>query len=302
MLPMEEDVVGRGFNFEKSHPELFAGEALCDSAIYYSRKTRDNYGGYQNDYGNDYVQMTSTLFDAGVKFEVLNTIPHPSSSCRKLFLPSAAVLTYDEIRDLEIFRLAGGRIYATGPCGVYDENCRRRATPYIEELLIDDIKRPEKWPHNTWDNTVEAVQCQNPPGWREVKKNLYWNPLRSSANVELPEGLAVSSLDGFFDRSFMLDDNRIVKHFLAKKFTRELNEDMENKREKNNWASNSLVTNLFPVNTQNEYTVELPEGCKTAQLVLPLDGGTFSDLSISEGKAKITLLENCFYFLIVCQM
>ena len=74
---------------------------------------------------------------------------------------------------------------------------------------------------------------------------------------------------------------------------------MEAKRE-NRAASNSLVTNLFPVDTPLQAVVTVPENCTQAQLVLPLDGGTFTELTIKENKAEIILPKDCFYFMIIC--
>lgn len=297
MLPMEADIADGGFNFEKSHPELFDGEAVTDSAVYFARNTRDYYGGLNSDYSLDYIRTVSDLFEEGVKFEVVTSIPHPSSNIRKLYVPSAAILSREELRDLEIFRLAGGVIYASGPCGVYDIDCRRRVKPYIEELEINDIKRAKEWPHDTWKN-AEPERCKNAPGWRKVKENMYWNPQRAQDDAGVPDGVAVAGLQGFFDRSYQLADGRTVKHFLAKKFTRTLNEELEAKREIRT-ASNSLVTDLFPVNTLNSYEITAAEGYSSGTLVLPLNGGTFTPIEFKNGKASITLPENCFYFMIV---
>ena len=227
---------------------------------------------------------------------MLSRFHHPSN-IRKLYVPSAAILSREELRDLEIFRLAGGVIYASGPCGVYDIDCRRRVKPYIEELEINDIKRSKEWPHDTWKN-VEPERCKNAPSWRKVKENMYWNPQRAQDDAGVPDGVAVAGLQGFFDRSYQLADGRTVKHFLAKKFTRTLNEELEAKREIRT-ASNSLVTDLFPVNTLNSYEITAAEGYSSGTLVLPLNGGTFTPIEFKNGKASITLPENCFYFMIV---
>ena len=298
MLPMEEDICGTGFNFEKSHQELFEGTAATDTALYFSRNTRDNYGGYMADYGHDFSRAASELFAAGVQFEVTTHIPHPSSNLRTLFLPSAAILSNEEIRDLEIFRLAGGKVYASGPCGVYNVNAERRSAPYINGEELSDLDRPGKWPHDTWE-AMEPARCANEPGWREVKPNLYWNPARVSDDAVMPFEGRSSEVKGFFARAFRLEDGRLVKHFLASEFTRQLNEELEAKRE-NRAASNSLVTNLFPVDTPLQAVVTVPENCTKAQLVLPLAGGTFTELTIKENKAEIILPKDCFDFMIIC--
>lgn len=297
MLPMEEDICGKGFNFEKSHPELFDGEFVADSALYFSRNTRDLYGGYMADYAQDYSNAAAELFPAGVQFEVVTAVPHPSSGIKNLFLPSAAVLSREEIRDLEVFRLAGGRIYATGPCGVYNTNCERWAQPYIDGEEFTELDRPGKWPHDTWEK-MEPANCTNTPGWHQVKENLYWNALRVSDKAGLPFEPQPPEMEGFFSRAFRLNDGRLVKHFLASKFTRELNEELEAKREIRT-ASNSLVTALAPVNAATAGTIALPDGYTQAELVLPLDGGTFAELQAEDGKVKFQLPENCFYFMVV---
>ena len=297
MLPMESEIASVGFNFEKNNQELFDGEFSGDSAVYFSRNTRDNYGGYWADYCIDYVRTVSELFNAGIKFEVVTAVPHPASGCRKLFLPSAAILTRDEIRDLEVFRLAGGTIYASGPCGVYSCDCKRWKTPYIENEVLPELDRPLRWAHDTYEK-ADAVDCSNEPGWSKIKENLYWNPQRASKGAGIPIEKSNPAAQGFFDRTFKLKNGDQVQHFLAQKFTRTLNEELEAKREIRT-ASNSLVTDLFPVNTLNSYEITAAEGYSSGTLVLPLNGGTFTPIEFKNGKASITLPENCFYFMIV---
>ena len=59
------------------------------------------------------------------------------------------------------------------------------------------------------------------------------------------------------------------------------------------------MTDLAPVNAATTGTIALPDGYTQAELVLPLDGGTFAVLQAEDGKVKFQLPENCFYFLVV---
>jgi hypothetical protein len=294
-MPDEAELVAKAFLFEKRHTELFNLEPITDTGIFFSRFTRDNYGGYNVDYGLDYAACCRMLFDQGINFAVVSAIPHPASSFKYLVLPSAACLSNQEITELEIFRQGGGKVFVLGPVGVFDEKGRRRTKPWIDIINLPDIKRTPKFPHDTWEKMIPA-RCLNAPKWYHVAENLEWHPQRLNDGMVTVDINAEPLPQGWRIRRFADPDGRHVIHGLAAELKLQLDDALEAKRTA--FLGNNIITDVIPRHAIRKISLRLPKNAAAAELYLPPDRDEPLKLFPKKGRVEFMLPKNCFYFLI----
>ncbi|MBO5761243.1 MAG: hypothetical protein J6S53_06855 [Lentisphaeria bacterium] len=302
-LPDEGEIIKKAFNFEKNHPEYFSGTHKTDTAVYFSRSTHDFAGGCQVDYVLDYMKTVQNLFEENKDFDVVTSIPDEMSSIRVLYLPSAACLSQNERKALDGFLQRGNRIYASGPCGIYDENGNKSNENWIAETLLLPFEREKFFPEGSFIFTERnTIFCGNEKGLREVRKNLFWNPERQFSAEESRE--KHSLLPRFFHRTFLLENGKKVTHFLSSSLKCTIDEANEKKRTLP--LGNTLINSLLLACQEKEEvlpeSLEIPIETRydTVKLIFPLAGenGIITEEKIKEGKIVVPLSPEKWYFII----
>jgi len=257
-LADDSELVGEGFNWEKSYPELFRGEAETDTAIFFSRATRDFYSEVIGDYCSDYNASCLNLTRANLPCEVVADIP-TFGKTRCLILSSVMCFAPAQRQQLAVFLKAGGMVIATGPTGHYDELGNPAAKPWLEDfgaaVELIEPERPGNFPpYKNFKAPVELTKCRVPDllqqkfqnGWFDLtvgKGRLLWRPERITHKVA---GAAVTTLLQARDQSavkisglpadWMLrqfrDGNRLLIHALPGQVVTTLHPTLQNQMTK----------------------------------------------------------------------
>jgi hypothetical protein len=242
-LADDADLVAEGFQWERAHPQLFAGEVDTDIAVLFSRVTRDFYGQIAGDYTNDYHATCLQLMRQGVSYGVVTEVPRIGRA-RRLVLSSAICLSRPERQAVEAFMAGGGTVIATGPCGFCDERANPVARPWLTELGLavewtDPARTGGFPPYKHYPNPTPLAECRvtktellvTKDGWSELlvgEGRLIWRAERVSLKGLVPAAMvwlqpdattsvAVRGLAaGWHSRKFRDGDRRLI-HFLPAK-------------------------------------------------------------------------------------
>jgi hypothetical protein len=193
LLADDSELVEEGYRWEKTHPQLFTGRVVADTAVFFSRATRDFYGQCQEDYVSDYHASCQELMRAGITYEVVTDIPEAGTR-RHLVLSSAVCLSADHRRRLLQFLDEGGTVLATGPTGHYDQRANQVSKTWLQEFGLScelvEPSRPGGFPpYQNVERPIAIAQChvsesfqkQLQDGWRIVpvgRGRLLWSPER----------------------------------------------------------------------------------------------------------------------------
>ena len=257
-LADDSELVGEGFNWEKTRPELFRGDAATDTAIFFSRATRDFYSQVIGDYCGDYNASCLNLSRANLPCEVVTEIP-AFSKTRCLLLSSVMCLSLAQRGQISKFMNAGGMVIATGPCGHYDEWGNLAAKQWLEEfgaaVELMEPDRPGNFPpYKNFKAPIELTTCRVPESLQQKFNNswfdlrvgqgrLLWRPERiTNKNA----GATVTTLlqsreqafvkisglpDGWMVRQYR-DGNRLLIHALPGKVVTTLHPTLQNQMTK----------------------------------------------------------------------
>jgi hypothetical protein len=306
-LPDDSELVGIPFGFEKAHPEWFDGESQAQIAILFSRKTRDNYGGYMADYGHDYIAACNRIFEAGYDAVTALEIPRPESACNILIIPSAACFSESDKTALKRWLDSGKIIIANGPFGVFDENAERVETQFTDDfglhLELPEIVREPKFPHDTWEK-YEPARCINEKKWHKLAGNFYWNPVRMQdiTDNSLFEILSMNFFEsdikatdgrGWYMRKFRDGKGRIILHVIAAEYELKLDEELESKRAHIN--NNNIITEIMPKNAVPVLNFKLIRDFSRIEFVTPLCSDQTTSL-IPVEMLSVTVPKGCYYF------
>jgi hypothetical protein len=289
-LADDSELVGEGFNWEKTHPELFRGDAETDTAIFFSRATRDFYSEIIGDYCSDYNASCLYLSRANLPCEVVTDIP-AFGKTRCLILSSVMCLSLVQRRQLAEFLNAGGTVIATGPSGHCDEQGNPAAKPWLEEfgaaVELNEPERPGNFPpYKNSKAPVELTKCRVPEsvqkkfrdGWLDLRVSqgrLLWRPERiTNKNT----GAAVTALlqsraqngvklgglpDGWMLRQYR-DGSRLLIHALPGKVVTRLHPTLQNQMTKQR-----IVEKLSFTSLTGSMILKTPAGLKSVTLHSP---------------------------------
>ena len=207
-LPDEPELIKEAYCWERDHASLFGGEPVANTAVFFSRSTRDFYGqASEKDYTDDYSITCHELIRGGIDFEVVTSMPEPGRR-PVLVLSSVICLSQKEREQLDAFLAEGGIIIATGPVGLRDERARPSAAPWLGGYDIDaTMAEPERapgFPPFTQAEPAAPPKCTGryrgqlvaADEWVRVvtgKGVLLWSPGRvqtDAAALALPERVA----------------------------------------------------------------------------------------------------------------
>ena len=248
-LPNEEDIVGEGYNYEKTHPDLFQGKPDCSCAVFCSSSTKINHGDSHADYEDAFSNLTRSCFEANLPTDVIVTLdeakPYPL-----LALGDVACLAASEREILRDFLQQGGIIVASGPLGTLDEHGAPVENDFLREFgLACRLCEPDRpvdaeMFFNRWEwlnqprvipDTVEVLTDNNKVDKDGVfyrfqvgKGQLYWSPRRlnnqqavpgflEQVRQLLPPSYRIETPVGLRWRAFRDGDN-VVIHFLNTNF------------------------------------------------------------------------------------
>ena len=308
-LPDDSELVGIPFGFEKAHQEWFTGESLAQIAILFSKKTRDNYGGYMADYGHDYMAACKKIFEAGYDAVTVLEIPSTESACNILIVPSAACLSETDKTALKLWLDSGKNVIANGPFGVFDENAERAEKQFTDDfglhIELPEIVRAPKFPHDTWEKR-EPARCVNEEKWHKLAGNFYWNPGRMqdmtddslfeilSGHFSEPD-IKVTDGRGWHIRKFHDGKGRIILHVIAAEYELKLDEELEAKRAHIN--NNNIITGIMPKNTVSALNFRLMRDFSRIEFAAPLCQDKTASLTPAE-MLRVTVPKGCYYFIL----
>ncbi|MEN6607700.1 MAG: hypothetical protein ABFD60_10685 [Bryobacteraceae bacterium] len=194
-LADDSELVQEGFQWEKSHPQLFAGDVDTDVAVYFSRATRDYYGQCAADYASDYHTTCLELMRAGISYDVVTAIPRYGDK-QKLVLSSVSCLSAEERRLLARFIESGGTVIATGPTGHYDQRARPVPRTLLQEFGASvEVIEPQRAggfpPGKNITQPEEVAQCRVPEELRkQIRDGWFSAPMRKGRLLWRPERVA----------------------------------------------------------------------------------------------------------------
>ena len=241
-FPDEPELVGEGFVWEKTYPHLFTGKPDAQTAVLFSRGTRDYYGQIHEDYVCDYHTTCSELMKGKRNFEVVTDIPEPED-WGILVMSSITCLGHDEREKLHEYLRNGGVLIATGPLGLRDERARFLEKTWLEEVgvevsVTESPRTPGFPPYENTEETISECRGVYEGGtigegeWINVtvgNGQLFWCPNRMGTgepdlhlaervrqNETEKEYSVVRSPEGWALRSFR-DQARLLLHGLPAK-------------------------------------------------------------------------------------
>jgi len=300
-LADDSELVEEGFRWEKAHPGLFTGEVDADTAVYFSRATRDYYGQCPGDYVDDYYAACLELLRAGISFDVVTAAPDAGKR-RCLVLCGVACLSAGERRQLARYMEGGGTVIAAGPTGHYDERARPLARGWLAEHgIAAEIVEPERAggfpPPRQFQ---QLAYCRAPgTGWRRAHGGrLLWRPERMTAKetaaaviAELRgsarAAIAVKGLPPGWRMRVYRDGNRRLIHCIPWKVGTVLHASLANQ-----FTRERVIEHLRYTALEGEVTVEPASRVvlHSPDLAGPRAGGNRVDLS---GVKRYFVLE-CF--------
>ena len=321
-LADDSELVGEGFNWEKTNSELFRGEAETDTAIFFSRATRDFYSEVIGDYCGDYNASCLNLSRENLPCEVVTEIPSLGKT-RCLILSSVMCLSIVQRKQLADFLYVGGMVIATGPNGYYDEQGNPAAKPWLEEFgatveLIEPDRPGNFPPYKNFKTPVELTKCRVPEsfqktfqnGWFDLpvsKGRLLWRPERiSNKNTRAAvaallqsrdqSGVKISGLpDGWMLRQYR-DGNRLLIHALPGKVVTSLHPTLKNQMTKQRIVEKLVFTPLVGTVALNSQLKFKSVRLHSPDLIQPHVGSTRSANEWIVETANVSR-----YFIVECE-
>ena len=305
-LPDEADVIGKAFSFEKDHPTLFDGEQIGQLGVYYSSDTRDHtmFGNLGKGYYRDYAGTLRALFRAGICAHTVFRFPQSTEQYPVILVPSAAVMSPDEIADMRRYLSVGGTIIATGPSPVGE--CRNTwqlpTRPDLADPLdfFDGIANGVWHKFADWISKTEIAPCADPCAFTEVSSGLYYNPCRvgeGDTAVQMltlcrryikPMPVTVEASQGYLITMFRSDAGVSV-HLLAENYDVDIDHHLDEIRFHRSRVN--FVNYVKPIGVSEQITVT----ANTApQVWTPFDE-TPSAVESANGTYRITLPEGTAY-------
>lgn len=190
-LPDEADIVGKPFLFEKEHPDLFGGDTIPQSAVYFSYETRNHtrFGGMVTGYYRDYVAINERLCKDGFSTHTIFDFPQDAKTYPVVFLPDAIRMNAQEKNALRRYLRAGGHVIAAGPTGF--DGCEHHFTLENRADLLHEAFQTIGTGYAPWQK-VELPPSEDENRWSEPETGLHYNPLRFSDETVLTAAIEMA--------------------------------------------------------------------------------------------------------------
>lgn len=321
VLKDDSELVGNGFNWEKAHGELFEADTDTETAVFFSRWSRDFYSMTAKDYFADYSVTCSYLLNKNITFDVVASIPEVGKY-KTLIVSSASCLDDGEYAALNRFIADGGIVIASGPVGCYNRRGNKPEQPWLAQYGIDcTLSEPERRgafpPWSLQQDVMPACsgtfhgKIANTSEWCELtsgKGRLFW----SSGRMQEKSGeLLLDSLlheltcpavvfpeetcAGWCFRVFKNSEGRLVVHGLAELFDVDTMHELEKQRK--NPRGNHIITSLARKNAMNNICIGLRDEFSTATFYAPLSGNS-EKIAVKNRQIKLELPEDVYYFIL----
>ncbi len=311
-LPDDAGAVETVFPFEAAHGDLYNTSLVSQAAVYFSYNTRNHtfYGDLQHGYGEDYMDTVAALLAAGISAETVLELPREPGEHPLLVLPSALCLSDAERAALKAFLSAGGKVIATGPCGLYDGKGDESDQPLLAEYGVDvQFSEPERdvdfW-DGDWQSQLRSVPCGNEAQWHDLAPNLSWHPMRLQdenapdlcakvKELAAPAAVEVVDAEGYF---FTLgrsncEPNTLVLQMLAADYDVEIDEELDAKRKHR--SRMNLITGVKPTGVGRTVVLKLNAESKDVQVFTPLNKNGHAQVSREGSRVTVALPEDCSY-------
>ncbi len=313
-LPDDPEIMAKAFSFEHLHDELFESEVLSQVGVYFSYNTRNNtfFGDIKNGYETDYKDTITSLFDAGIPTGTVFDIPENTKEYEVLLLPSVLCLSDNERASLERYLSLGGKVIATGPCGLYDENGNPSTCKFLSKYGVDVIFEEPEGPKNFWEDnwqsTIKSEPCRNQSKWHELDHDLFWHPRRLQDSnppdileilrrFSLTRPIEIDSAQGYLSSLHYSKSNPdvYILHLLAGDYDVEVDEEIELKRKHRSRVN--LITAVRAKNVTSEVKLHFNIKVKDIEVFTPFQEKS-SKVNIEKNLSSIFLPENSSYVIV----
>jgi hypothetical protein len=311
-LPDDAELTGKCYGYEAAHPELFNAQSNSSIAIYFSRNTLENYGGYITDYDLDYQKVCDYLFSGGYNADTVCHIPE-FGQYKVLIMASVACLDDVEIATLTRWLAQGGILLASGPFGICDKHGNQLKSQFMERFGLTiccptNIRTPVFPAKSVILNPAEATACcEAESRWQQPAANIYWHPRRMQENdhPELqkildkllpPPIVEPVAANGWYFRRVTDRTGRLLLHGLATQYSLKLNEKLEAERTANKSGIN-IITEVLPENSGQKLIFKVHSASNRPELFFPLQNIQIAP-EIKDGLLEFNIPEGCFYFIL----
>jgi hypothetical protein len=225
--------VGKAFGFEKDHPALFEGKQVAQLGVYFSYQTRKYtfFGGVQRGYYSDWRRTVEQLFAKGISPHTVFAFPPDASEYPLILVPSPLAMSEEEKKKLDTYLKNGGVALVYGPCALdgCDDGVCYPASPQVS----DPVAAFSAVPNGTritlpdWMTKTEFPKTDMAPAWREVRRGLFYNPVRISSGEITDSLLALTrqymkpmpveilQADGYLITAFEDEDAFVIRMLAA---------------------------------------------------------------------------------------
>ncbi len=301
-LPDEQHIVGKSFGFEAKNPQLFSGALVGQMGVYFSYETRNHtmFGALEQGYAKDFQTSLTMLFDGGICPHTVFEFPDNCDKYPVILVPSPYKMTGEELKAMEKYINAGGKVIVCGPCDVPEcgkvWNLENRSP---SGLNFFEKKGPQFSIVYDWMKEVEFEKV-SAGDWNEPKEGLYYNAMRVSDMEDTGElfelckkfssamPVKIQKAKGYLKSMFETENSYIV-HLLAADYDTDIDHHLDEIRYHRSRIN--YITKAEPVGIERDITVE---ASSVPDIFTPFNGES-SSAECVDGICRITLPEKCTY-------
>ena len=242
-LPDEAAPISAAFQFEKEHPELFAGSLQYECAVYFSEKTKtDSYfGACEPGATRDYRDLIRMLFSAGIRAETIFDFPDNAEDLPCVLMPSVILLSEAEKAAMKRYLKSGGTILRFGP-----------------DSPAQFPTRPEKDFESLKWLCGESFDFYNSADeWKELEFGLWYNQARNPHDLlDMLRANMKQTLPQVDARGFAVSVREKSIHLLALEYDLVIDEKLESLRRQHSHVR--LIREAKPKNCASVISCSVP--------------------------------------------
>ncbi len=308
-LPDEWDIIGRAFNFEKNHPELFCGEQIAQLGVYFSYESRTNtfFGNSDKGYYLDYSKTLSTFFSAGISPHTVFDIPEDADRYPLLLIPSPVAMREEEKEKLKKYLASGGKALVYGPSAL--DGCNNvydlPSAPHVDDPVSFFGSDPGgvKYKEPLWLKNTEFHTDVKEAEWVEISEGLFYNPLRISEGCLTDRLLSLArefvrpipaeliESDGYLV-TFFEHNGAITIRMLAEDFDTDIDHELDEMRFHRSRVN--YINRVAPINVTQTVRIRTD---KLPKVYTPFNE-SHAVLSLKDGICTISLPEPTAFLII----
>ena len=306
-LPNEE-VIGKAFTFEKTHPKLFSGSQIGQLGVYFSYETRNHtcFGNLAKGYYADYSETLALLLRNGVSAHTVFAFPENAETYPAIIVPSAARMTEEEIAALRRYTENGGTALVTGPTALAE--CKNswvlptQPTLDAPEDFFGTIANGVWFRQPQWISQTTLAPSAEPAEWQNAAKGVFYHPHRVSDGLVgeallskvtpllRPLPVQVLHSEGYIVTMFR-GKNKIFVHFLAEHYDVDIDHKLDEMRTHRSRVN--YVNRVAPIGVGKKVELKAPSA---PQVFAPFNKEAVA-VSKSDTGFTLTLPTDCAYFI-----